>query len=198
VKRFPHAVLLAALVAVALSGLLAPVAGAESPLSEYQRTGVISPCKHSAGSLGGPIPADVEQYAPDYQAALQDAARAGCGGSSSSSSTPTSTTPDSSSDKKDENTPGATFIRKPPAPPSPPPASADRNDPPVNLPLDAATQTSTPLPVTLLAIILLLVLIGATVAGLGRWLGWGTERLDPLRHAVDELSLKLGRSPRGP
>lgn len=194
-KRFPHAVLFAALAAAALSAALAPVAGAESPLSEYQRTGVISPCKHSPGSLGGPIPADVEQYAPDYQAALNDAARAGCGGSSAAS-TPTTTTPQTT--KKDDNTPGATFIRKPPAPPSPPPPSADRNDPPVNLPLDASTQTSTPLPVTLLAVLLLLFLIGATVAGLGRWLGWGTERLDPLRHAVDELSLKLGRSPRGP
>jgi hypothetical protein len=68
--------------AVATLGLAGP-AWAASPLDEYQQTGHITPCRYSAGQLQGSVPNDVAQYAPEYAAALQSAARqraSSCGG----------------------------------------------------------------------------------------------------------------------
>ena len=74
--------------AVAALGAAAP-ASAQSPLNEYQQTGQITPCRYSSGQLNGPVPNDVAQYAPEYQSALQSAAReraSGCGATSERSS----------------------------------------------------------------------------------------------------------------
>src|SRR6478672_1584994 len=75
--------------AVAAVGISGPAWGA-SPLDEYQQTGHITPCRYSSGQLQGSVPNDVAQYAPEYQSALQAAARErarGCGSAASSGST---------------------------------------------------------------------------------------------------------------
>jgi hypothetical protein len=71
---------------VAALGAAAP-ASAQSPLNEYQQTGQITPCRYSAGQLNASVPNDVAQYAPEYQTALQTAARqrASCAGASGGS-----------------------------------------------------------------------------------------------------------------
>src|SRR5213078_4465633 len=69
---------------------LAGPAWAASPLDEYQQSGHITPCRYSSGQLQGSVPNDVAQYAPEYQAELQAAARErarGCGSAASSGST---------------------------------------------------------------------------------------------------------------
>ena len=72
--------------AVATLALAGP-AWAASPLDEYQQSGHITPCRYSSGQLQGSVPNDVAQYAPEYQAQLQAAARqraSGCGGAAGS------------------------------------------------------------------------------------------------------------------
>jgi hypothetical protein len=69
--------------ALAALGISGP-AWAGSPLDEYQQTGHITPCRYSSGQLQGSVPNDVAQYAPEYAAQLQAAAReraSGCGSS---------------------------------------------------------------------------------------------------------------------
>ena len=78
--------------AVVLAGSVPAWAG--SPLYEYQQTGHITPCRYSASQLNATVPNDVAQYAPDYEAALQAAARrraAGCARASGGSSQPAPT-----------------------------------------------------------------------------------------------------------
>jgi hypothetical protein len=68
------------LLAVALAFAAAPAAHAasafEQVLSDYQKDGKIDPCAHSENTLrdaASQIPNDIEQYAPDFPTALQDA-----------------------------------------------------------------------------------------------------------------------------
>jgi hypothetical protein len=75
--------------ALAALGISGP-AWAGSPLDEYQQTGHITPCRYSSGQLQGSVPNDVAQYAPEYAAQLQAAAReraSGCGSSASGGAT---------------------------------------------------------------------------------------------------------------
>ncbi|PZS35131.1 MAG: hypothetical protein DLM61_02410, partial [Pseudonocardiales bacterium] len=65
--------------------LASAVVASATPLQEYQSTGRISPCKYSPGQLGGGVPNDVAQYAPEYKSQLEAAARQrarGCGSGS--------------------------------------------------------------------------------------------------------------------
>jgi|SRR5205814_2801764 len=80
--------------AAVLAGSVPAWAG--SPLDEYQQTGHITPCRYSASQLNVTVPNDVAQYAPDYESALQAAARrraAGCARASGGSSGPGPTAP---------------------------------------------------------------------------------------------------------
>ena len=68
------------LLLVGLAAFTAPAAHAasafEQVLSDYQKDGKIDPCAHSEDTLrdaAGQIPNDIEQYAPDFPTALQDA-----------------------------------------------------------------------------------------------------------------------------
>jgi hypothetical protein len=183
------------LAAVALAAWLAltPVAyGAESPLDEYQRTGTISPCNPGIYE-GGAAPNDVQQYAPDYLQALQDARRKGCarggdGGNAGTAAVPPSGPPPSGPSGA---APGTAYVPKPPAPPK---ATTSGKRPSIaeHLPLAARADGGTPVPILALAIMLLLVALGGVLAAVGRYLGWGSGLLDPVRHAGGEAALRAG------
>src|SRR3954471_16404460 len=76
---------------VALLALLAPATASADPFddvfADYQKDGKIDPCAHSPEELQkakSDIPNDIDQYAPDFPAALdaamQDRASGKCGG----------------------------------------------------------------------------------------------------------------------
>src|SRR6476619_7309862 len=94
--------LVPALIAMLATGLLAaPAAPAntfDTIFKTYQRTGKVDACKYSASDLKkalGQVPNDIEQYAPDFPAALQAAAekRASGGCDKAAAGTSTQATP---------------------------------------------------------------------------------------------------------
>lgn len=178
-----------AAVLAAVLGLLAlaPAASAETALEQYQRTGRIDPC--TAGGGPGDIPNDVEQYAPDFLEAYNAAQREGCNRGGVSETRPTETedgVPVAAGGQP--LPPGSTFVPKPPAPPKVVPD--DKVVRPA--PLSVKGDTTTPAPIVALAIMLLLVLIGAALAATARYMGWGLDRLDPLRHSFGEARVRVG------
>jgi hypothetical protein len=177
-------VVLAAVTACALA--LVPAAGAQTALEQYQRTGRINPC--TASSPGG-IPNDVEQYAPDFLEALRDAQRQGCSRGGVSQTQPTET--DEGVPVASDGSalpPGSTYVPKPPQPPK-----VFRDAKTVrHLPLASTRDVSTPVPVIALAVMLLLALMGAAMIGTWRYMGWGVDRLNPVRHAFAEAGMRLG------
>jgi hypothetical protein len=175
----------AAALAPALVLVFAPAAGAQNPLSEYQMTGKITPCKYTSGQLGGQVPNDVKQYAPDFEQALQDAARAGCG--ASAPLTPTTTT---QSDNSSNATPGAIVVRKPPSPPSlgGGASAGGAGSTSRHLPLVTPQRAGAPAPVLALGGLTLLLLVAGGVMTLWR----ATGRSGSTRHGFSELGLRLG------
>jgi hypothetical protein len=187
--------LTAGLAAALLS--LAPAAGAaESPLDEYQRTGAIDPCNPGLGAGGG-APNDVQQYAPDYLAALEEARRKGCGrggaGSGSGSGNGGGAVAPGGSGGSTSGPSGAPagtpYVPKPPAPPKVAPSDPGAA---AHLPLAVKSDGGTPAPVIALAILFLLALLGAALAATGRWFGWRLGLMDPVRHAGGEAALRMG------
>jgi hypothetical protein len=183
--RFAGAVTLAAC-ALALPAS----AAAQSPLEQYQRTGTINPCSVTGGP--GEIPSDVEQYAPDFLEALKDAQRRGCDRGNRNATSPAST--------DDEGTPvaangaplppGSSYVPKPPAPPKLPAIDAKATG--RHLPLAAAGEAKTPAPVLGLAVFLLVGLAWGGAAATWRYMGWGLEWLDPVRHGFSEAGHRAG------
>ncbi len=176
-------------VLAALVGLLAlaPAAPAETALEQYQRTGRINICTASGGP--GDIPNDVAQYAPDFLEAYKAAKNRGC-----AAPTPTKPTETEEGVPVTSNgrplPPGAAFVPKPPAPPKSV-GEAEAQVVPY-APLSVRGDTTTPAPIIALAIMLLLAAVGAALAATARYMGWGLDRLDPLRHAFGELRTRSG------
>jgi hypothetical protein len=176
-RPVPH--LLAALLAAAACALaLAPAAGAESALDQYQRTGQINPC--TASSSGG-IPNDVEQYAPDFLEALRDAQRQGCSRGGVSQTQPTDTDAGVPvSDNGSALPPGSTYVPKPPHPPR-----VFRDDKVVrHLPLASTEDVETPVPVIALAVLALLALLAGVLVATWRYMGWGRDRFSLSRRGA--------------
>jgi hypothetical protein len=183
-RRLPRPTLLLA-AGAALACLLAasPSALADSALEQYQRTGRIDPC---TASTGGGIPNDVEQYAPDYLQALKDAQRRGCDRGVSETK-PTDTENGVPVASGGTLPPGSTYVPKPPAPPK-----TFRDDKVVkHLPLASGRDVTTPAPVIVLAVMALLALVGGGLAATWRYMGWGLNRLEPVRHAFGEAGFRL-------
>jgi hypothetical protein len=181
---------------LASSLALTAVAAAETPLQEYQRSGRITPCKYSSGQLQGSVPNDIEQYAPEYKSQLDAAARdraRGCGGGASSSGSGPAGAGGGSG-----GTPGAGAPHKPPAPPK----VASANGAPVGGALPAPAKlahsdAATPAPIVALAILAAIGLLGAGLAGAGRYLGLGLDEFAPAGHALDEAGMRLGAAVTG-
>jgi hypothetical protein len=175
----------AAALALPLVLVFAPAASAQNPLSEYQTTGKITPCKYTSGQLGGSVPNDVKQYAPDFEQALQDAARAGCGASAPLAPTTTTQTDNSSN-----ATPGTIVVKKPPSPPSlrGDASAGGAGSTSRHLPLVTPQRASAPAPVLALGGLTLLLLVAGGAMTLWR----ATGRSGSTRHGFSELGLRLG------
>lgn len=173
----------------ALLGLLAiaPGASGQSALDQFQRTGQINPCTLTGGA--GDIPNDVAQYAPDFLEAYRAAQRAGCQRPGVSTTRPTDTAAGVPVDTGGTPLPpGTTFVPKPPEPPK---FGGSKTRVVRHQPLAVRSDTTTPLPILALGVMLLLALIGAALAATWRYMGWGLDRLDPARHAAGEARLRL-------
>ena len=183
-RRPPRPTLLLAAGAALVCLLAAPPSAlADSALDQYQRTGQIDPC---TASTGGGIPNDVEQYAPDYLQALKDAQRRGCNRGVSETK-PTDTENGVPVASGGTLPPGSTYVPKPPKPPEP--FSDDKVV--KHLPLASGRDVTTPAPVIFLAVMALLALVGGGVAATWRYMGWGLDRLRPIRHAFGEAGFRL-------
>ena len=183
-RRPPRPTLLMA-AGAALACLLAapPSALADTALEQYQRSGRIDPC---TASTGGGIHNDVEQYAPDYLQALKDAQRRGCNRGVSETK-PTDTENGVPVASGGTLPPGSTYVPKPPAPPK-----TFGDDKVVkHLPLASGRDVTTPAPVIFLAVMALLALVGGGVAATWRYMGWGLDRLRPIRHTFGEAGFRL-------
>jgi hypothetical protein len=142
----------------------APLAVAQSPLDEYQRTGQVSPCGYSVERLSDPLDSDMHQYAREFETAVGEAAREGCvaGG--------VALTPA-------RGRPGG-------------PAGALR---PTEARDEARDGEPTwPAPLAGLALAMVAILIGAVVAAGVRWGSWGSGRRGPVGHAFRQIGLTLG------
>lgn len=168
----------------------------------YQKTGKVDPCKFSAGQLkkaGGQVPNDIEQYAPDFPAALDAAAEkrasgacdkkastnatgaapaGGTGTGAAAASGPTATT----------GTPpaGAVPPAATPAPagtPTPAPGAADSA---IKTAADSKGDAGTPAALVALAIVGGLLALGALLWGAARWWAWEPGWLIRARHAAAE------------
>ena len=167
---------------------LAPAASAETALEQYQQRGQIDPCTATGGP--GDIPNDVEQYAPDFLDAYNAAQRRGCNTGNVSQTRPTERSEEGLPVGSDGQPlpPGATYVPRPPAPPR----VAQRGQVVRHEPLSIKSDTRTPAPIVALAAMLLLALIGAALAATARYMGWGLDRLDPVRHALGEARVRSG------
>jgi cobalamin biosynthesis Mg chelatase CobN len=190
---------LAAACGLALILLPASVALADNAfdqvLKDYQSDGQIDQCAHSEKTLNDAqhqIQNDIQQYAPDFPAALTAALRqraagtcdkkasggttttaaaGGTGGSSSSGSGSSTAAP---SGGKSAPAPTA----KPGAPPTPPPVAKPAGGTlAASIPASAsASKAGTPLPIILLAILGGLLLVIGLVVWFARFMGWGLDR----------------------
>ena len=159
---------------------------------EYKRTGTIKPCRFSDKQLanaGRQTPPDVEQYAPSFLDALQNARErnADCGRKPAAAQAPASTSTTPSAAPPTASTPTSAPAATPttastatttptttPAPPPPPQAAvANVASPPINA---AKKNNNAPAAVWLLAALGALVLLSALFAGLAWWFGWSAER----------------------
>ena len=189
----------ALLIAAILAALAAPALAEQSPLDQYQSSGTIDPCNPGIYSTGV-APNDVQQYAPDYLQALQDARSKGChrgGGGGGVSTTPAAAAPSAGTSGPSAGGPagvpaGTPYVPKPPAPPKAVAAVQSGTALGAQLPLAAKSDGGTPAPIVALAVMFLLALVGGAVAGLARHLGWTGGVLDPVRHAGGEAALRMG------
>jgi hypothetical protein len=179
--------------AVLAACLLLPAAASANDFQnvyrEYKRTSTIKPCKFSNQQLRNAerqTPPDVEQYAPSFLDALQNARERGadCGKKAATPapapaptpSTPTSAPPTASVPSPvppASTAPAAAPTTPPPAPtvpaqanvkgvPSPPTANAKKSD-------------SAPVVVWLIGALAALAVLFAVFAGLAWWFGWSAE-----------------------
>ena len=181
---------------------------------EYQRTGAINGCKHSSKELTQAkrqVPNDIEQYAPDFPAALDAAAAQRATGACKKASkkqaaapvaTPAPGTPSSGTPAQPTATTGAPTGAAPAAPgTTPQPVGADQ---PAPAAADAAIATQaastdsgaddTPAPLVLLAIIGALLLAAAAVWGSARWWAWEPAWLARFKHAGSEAGWRSSAS----
>jgi hypothetical protein len=190
---------------------LAPAAQANAfkdIFGAYKRTGQVDACKWSAKQLTAAkqqVPNDIEQYAPDFPNALNDAiqkrAAGGCDKQAAAPAPATSTAgappaqPTATTGVPPGTTPAAPASSQAPQPTptsSPSPAIADRA-------VLAASKTRSsdagiPAPLVALAIIGALLALAAAVYLLARWWAWEPDWLVRARHAGAEASWRASGS----
>ena len=185
----PLAVLaLAALCLVAAPATRAASSAYEQVLKDYRDDGKIDPCKFSDKTLRdaqGQIPANIEQFAPDFPTALGDAitkrTQGRCAGKGSGSTAPPATT-----------TPPSTTPTTPPTQAAPP----AQTTPPGGRAAPATGEPASPADDSPSVWLIVLIVVGALVVlawllyFLGRWMGWDGRRLAGARQDVDEAAYR--------
>lgn len=198
--------------------MAAPVASADSFTKiflDYQKTGRVDGCKYSAKELAEAqreVPNDIEQYAPDFPAALEAAAEQRASGQcrkgQSTAAPPVAATPTAPPPTPPPTGGGTPAPQGPaPAPPPPPPnAAAPQPTPdPALAPTaaDKAIETAargareggasgTPAPLLVLAIVGGLLALAAAGWGAARWWAWEPRWLVRARHAGAEAGWRAG------
>jgi hypothetical protein len=168
----------------------------------YRKTGSVDACKWSAKQLADAkrqVPNDIDQYAPDFPNALDDAIQKRASGACSktaaaapATSTPAGSPPAAGPTATTGVPPGTT----PPAPgtsaPAPQPAATSQPAPAVadNAVLAASKSRSSdagiPAPLVALAVIGALMALATLLYGLARWWAWEPRWLVRARHAGAE------------
>jgi hypothetical protein len=169
--------------------------------ADYRADGVVTPCRFSDGDLKdaqGQIPNDIEQYAPDFPAALDEAlqarARGDCAKKSKGTAAPAPVAPGTTPPSGGAGAPaGKAGTSAAPGPPGLPAAASNSTDAQVDrAAARRASDAGAPAPLIVLAVLGGLLLIAALVAAVARWRGWELARLAPARHALAEAGYRTG------
>jgi cobalamin biosynthesis Mg chelatase CobN len=196
--------------ALALGLVLAPPAMAglfEDLYTDYAKDGKLDACKYSEKDLRqvqNLIPNDIEQYAPDFPAALdqalEDRARSACPSSGAAAGTTTTTGGQATQPAPPE--PAGTTTAAISAPtstvPSPPgsaqPAAAAADGAIVNAAARTADHGASEVPAPLIALAVVggLLLLGLLLWGIARFFAWDPAWLAGARHAVAEAGWRAG------
>jgi hypothetical protein len=192
------------LIAVLLALLAAAPAAQANAFKDifgaYRTTGTVNACKWSAKQLADAkrqVPNDIDQYAPDFPAALDDAIQKRASGAcSKSAAAPATSTPAATPPAQPTATTGVPPGTTPAAPTAnaqaPQPAPASQPAPAVadNAVLAASKSRNSdagiPAPLVALAIIGALMALAALLYGLARWWAWEPHWLVRWRHAGAE------------
>jgi cobalamin biosynthesis Mg chelatase CobN len=202
------------MLAVLAGALAAPAAAQadafEDVFADYQKDAKIDPCAHSQAELRaakGKVPNDIEQYAPDFPDALDEAlearARTSCakptGGAAAAVATtptqpaPVATAPENTQQPETETVAGgATTVPQPPGTAQPAQAAAD--DAIVNAASGEADKGADDIPAPLIALAVLgaIVLLVLLVWGTARFFAWDPAWVQGSRHAIAEAGWRAG------
>jgi len=199
---------------VVLLALLAVAPAAQAKafkdvFAAYRHSRQVDPCAWSAAQLSDAkrqVPNDIDQYAPDFPQALDDAiakraagacAKQAAAATSTAAATPPPTTsgPTATTGVPPGSTPAPSSGQQAPQPAAtskPAPAVAD------NAVLAASKQTSSdagvPAPLVALAVIALLMMLAALLYALARWWAWEPDWLVRARHAGAEAGWRASGS----
>jgi hypothetical protein len=206
-------IIVLSLAAVAVALAAAPIASADSftkIFKDYARTGRVDGCKYSAKELAEAqrqVPNDIEQYAPDFPAALQAAAEQRASGACRKSGSVGTAAPPVVAPTTPQPPPPAAPGRpaptpQAPAPPPPSPTPQPTPDPKLapgaadNAIVTAAARDDDgarwPAPLLLLAIFSGLLALVGLAWGAARWWAWDPAWLGRTRHASAEAGLRAG------
>lgn len=174
--------------------------------ADYQRDGRIDACQHTDAELRDArrqIPNDIEQYAPDFPNALDEArerrARGDCGDDTrdQTDTTPATTPAPGADNGTDAGATPPTTATTPAAPTTPgaapaPPGTTNAADAAADGAIaqaaerDAETGGDAPAPLLVLAIVGGAIALGLLLWGLIRWLAYEPRWLVASRHATAE------------
>jgi hypothetical protein len=208
----------ALLVALLVLAATAPAAFADDfdqVFKDYSSDGRIDPCKHSAAQLQRArkdVPPDIEQYAPDFPDALDQAIEARAPGRGGGEKNPApagpsaapsgSSGPVGSTQPAPETTTGANGATTTGAAGAPPAPTADSappgapNDDAIARAASAHDGGGSSLPAPLIALVALagVLAVAGLVAGLARWRGWEPPWALRARHALGEAGWRAGNT----
>jgi hypothetical protein len=176
----------------------------------YQQRGQVDPCTWSAKQLSDAkrqVPNDIDQYAPDFPQALDDAIAKRAAGACAKQAAATTTaaaappTPSGSTPGPTATTgvpPGtapATGGQQAPQPaPTSKPAPAIADDAVLAASKSRSSDAGVPAPLVALAVIAVLMMLAALLYGLARWWAWEPDWLVRARHAGAEASWRASGS----
>jgi len=201
---------------VVLLGLLAAAPAAQAgPLKDivasYKKTGRVDVCAWSAQQLADAkrqVPNDIEQYAPDFPNALNDAIqRRAAGGCAKSAAAPAATTTAAAGGSSPGPGPTATTGVPPGTTPAAPPSGQAPQPAPTSSPAPAiadkavlaasktrSSDAGIPAPLVALAVIGGLMALAALLYALARWWAWEPRWLVRWRHAGAEAGWRASGS----